>query len=309
MVLTQHHYTSVATSFDMSGLDKISKHANKAYYENPVEYITAVWGAAGIPGFKPDQVTEQDGLMNRDTQLNGWWSMFPRCPRSFHAGFTGYNRKIEGVDAGGSDNSLTFFEKYEELAFLEKNPQQMVERAAAYCAGCKDVTPISLEGFFADRLIYCAEVEQDPASTLLCLDANWPPPVSEVELAVAQQTAMPPPMQCTAVQLADKSFEGKGIRAHDLPITPATTESSKECCGRCAATEKCGGWTWIRNDHKCYLKTIEATTKAFVDDTKAISSIRGGGACGGAVNLSTHYPPACPALVCAWGVHFICPLM
>jgi hypothetical protein len=184
MVITVHHYTSVAASFGMSGLNKISKHAKKTYYEDPVAYITAVWGQGGLPNFPPNVATEQDGLLNRDTQLNGWWVVLPRCPRAFHAGFTGYNRKIGGVDKGGSDNTLTFLEKYEELAFLERNPQKMVERAAMHCEHCKDVAPMSLEGYFVDRLIFCANINQDNGE---CLDENWPPPVSETELAVAQQ--------------------------------------------------------------------------------------------------------------------------
>lgn len=72
MVMLRHHYTSVATSFDSSSLDLIARHATKRYYESPPDYIAGEWGVAGIPGFKPNQFTEQDGLLNRDTKLKGW---------------------------------------------------------------------------------------------------------------------------------------------------------------------------------------------------------------------------------------------
>ncbi len=53
----------------------IARHATKRYYEAPSEYIAAEWGKEGIPSFKPEQFTEQDGLLNRDTKTNGWWTV------------------------------------------------------------------------------------------------------------------------------------------------------------------------------------------------------------------------------------------
>ena len=209
-VLLRHHYTSVATSFDTDSLDVIARHATKRYYEAPSEYIAAEWGAEGIPGFKPEQFTEQDGLLNRDTKKNGWWTLSPRCPRAFHAGFTGYNRLTAGVDKGGSDGSLTFYERFEELAGM--SPAEMVERASHACSGCKDVVPVPLSGYYASRLVYCAEV----TSLGECADKNWPPAPSGQEAAAAVAAAAGAGAMGTDPCADSEGHRGHDIKAHDL---------------------------------------------------------------------------------------------
>ena len=158
-VVTRHHYTSVATSFDTVALDTIAAHAKKVYYENPVEYIKSVWGPDGIPNFKPGDAIEQDGLLNRQTQQEGWYTLSPRCPRAFHAGFTGYNRLTKGVDKGGSDIALSFRERYDQLA--EMTPSELLAAGDNHCGGCHDVIPVPLDGFFATRLTYCPPLQPD----------------------------------------------------------------------------------------------------------------------------------------------------
>jgi hypothetical protein len=282
MVLLRHHYTSVATSFDTSSLDVIARHATKRYYEAPSEYIADEWGADGLPGFKPTQFTEQDGLLNRDTQLKGWWTLSPRCPRAFHAGFTGYNRLVAGMDRGGSDAKVQFFTRFEELS--QMTPEQMIDQASRRCKDCHDVIPVPLSGYYASRLVYCAELADSHGKDSgkcnpIYKGRPWPPAMSALEAAAAKEaedaialsTAPPPPLaeQCTDGQ--PSIFHGRDIRGHDLHGVPAKRASSAtQCCLRCAqlaeaadadaadATagqdSRCGGWVWIPDSGACYLK-------------------------------------------------------
>ena len=254
MVVLRHHYTSVATSFDTSSLDVIARHATKRYYEAPSEYIAKEWGTeeGSLPaGFKPTQFTEQDGLLNRDTQVNGWWTLSPRCPRAFHAGFTGYNRLVQGMDRGGSDTKVQFFERFEELA--QMSPAQMISRASQQCTNCRDVVPVPLSGYYAKRLVYCAEItDRGSKDAGKCRDNAWPPALGYLEIAVAKEfedtlsTTPPTPreqcMQASEVTGEAKTsamppsvFPGKDIRGHDLPGVPTKKEQSAEsCCLKCA---------------------------------------------------------------------------
>jgi hypothetical protein len=256
MVVLRHHYTSVATSFDTGSLDAIARHATKRYYEDPSEYIAKEWGTdeGSLPaGFKPTQFTEQDGLLNRDTQVNGWWTLSPRCPRAFHAGFTGYNRLVQGMDRGGSDTKVQFFARFEELA--QMSPAQMIARASRQCKNCHDVVPVPLSGYYASRLAYCAELAGSHGKDAgKCRDNAWPPALSDVEIAAAKEvedaiassTGPPPPVgeQCTgASEVAGEAkvgvtppsvFHGKDIRGHDLPGPTQQEPSAEKCCLRCA---------------------------------------------------------------------------
>jgi hypothetical protein len=256
MVVLRHHYTSVATSFDTSSLDVIARHATKRYYEAPSEYIAKEWGTeeGSLPaGFKPTQFTEQDGLLNRDTQVNGWWTLSPRCPRAFHAGFTGYNRLVQGMDRGGSDTRVQFFERFEELA--QMSPAQMIARASQQCKNCHDVVPVPLSGYYASRLVYCAEMTDSGGKNAgKCRDDAWPPALSDVETAAAKEvedaiasskTPPTPREQCTQASEASEEakiramhpsvFPGKDIRGYDLPGVPPKKEASAEsCCLQCA---------------------------------------------------------------------------
>lgn len=296
MVVLRHHYTSVATSFDTDSLDVIARHATKRYYEAPSEYIADEWGIdpSSLPaGFKPTQFTEQDGLLNRDTQVNGWWTLSPRCPRAFHAGFTGYNRLVQGVDKGGSDTKVQFFARFEELA--QMSPAQMIARASHHCTNCHDVVPVPLTGYHASRLAYCAEMTDNHGKDAgRCKDKAWPPAVSDVERAFAKETedavalrrgAPTLDEQCMeASELGGKAgvgfaapsvFHGQDIRGHDLQGVPTSmVPTAEECCLRCARLAQafaesrtrtsvageaepksnCGGWVWIPKSGACYLK-------------------------------------------------------
>ena len=52
-----------------------------------------------------------------------------------------------------------------------------------------------------------------------------------------------------------------------LDLNNDKAESSQGCCERCASqvSPQCGGWTWVRSDHTCYLKTTGK--HAFLIDT------------------------------------------
>ena len=75
-------------------------------------------------------------------------SLLPRCPRAFHAGFVGYNRKHEeSNDLSGT----TLESRYKELAALSAD--EMAARSSV-----ADVVATPLEGYFPEDLRYCPNV-------------------------------------------------------------------------------------------------------------------------------------------------------
>ena len=157
MVYAKPVYSSIGLSVGMDGLDKLVELAQPGYYEDPRgfirkrfggedSYITRVYGG-------PEQWFEQDGLINRLMIEQGMVSILPRCPRAFHAGFVGYNRKHTATnDLKGA----TLQSRYEELASL--SAEDMAARTSV-----PDVVPVPLEGFFVPKLRYCPRLSQGGA--------------------------------------------------------------------------------------------------------------------------------------------------
>ena len=107
MVYAKPVFSSIGLSLRRETLDEIVPMADPEYYEDPAAYIARRFysknmtsAAHGSHHLKDsygtaDQFTEQDGILNRLLIENEAVSVLPRCPRAFHAGFVGYNRKHE----------------------------------------------------------------------------------------------------------------------------------------------------------------------------------------------------------------------
>lgn len=88
-------YQSLGVSFTPQRLASILPHIGADYFADPSGYCRATFPDSRIwPGF-----CEQDGLLHRIAEANGWPVAYPLAPRAYHAGFHSYNRK--GVPLSG----------------------------------------------------------------------------------------------------------------------------------------------------------------------------------------------------------------
>jgi len=143
--------------------------------------------------------------------------------------------------------------------------------------------PVPLYGYYASRLLYCANV----TSLGECADKDWPPAPSGQEAAAASLlTAAAEAVAMGTDSCTDmKGHRGHDIKAHDLgpSVRPAPliqdpranvpyrrvrvqlrTTTAKSCCESCVEVNlnntslgggKCGGWVWIQGgSNLCYLK-------------------------------------------------------
>jgi hypothetical protein len=88
--LSSRDYCSTGVCFDKRILrSMIAPHVNMAYMRQPKNYIRRQFTSSNIGlGF-----VEQDGLIRRVQERSGLPIAWPCVPRSFHAGFYGYNRQ------------------------------------------------------------------------------------------------------------------------------------------------------------------------------------------------------------------------
>jgi hypothetical protein len=308
MVLLRHHFTSVATSFSRDIFDKVTRHASIAYYENPSEYIAAEYGdhvkSPSGDEMTSAQFTEQDGLLNRDELTQGLWTLSPRCPRAFHAGFSGYNRLLPGTDKGGSQAGATFREKYDELATMSAD--EMIARATAIsnkireqehqeaCENCGDVVPVPLDGYYATQLILCNEVtnrDQDDVAAGQCADPNWPLVLTAEKKALMKEYSATEAREIEHYNTVghecighgdgkpESFWEGRDIRGYDLKFEPEPAKSAKECCFRCLRhndlSATCGGWVWVVPHGDCYLKDHSVRETNLVANGGVVAGILG----------------------------------
>lgn len=95
-------YQVSGTSYRRTMLPAILKYITPAYYQNPAEHIAATFPNASLP---PGQWTEQDGFLMRVREELGLPCVYPCAPRSYHAGFSGYNRPGEALTGSVEENA------------------------------------------------------------------------------------------------------------------------------------------------------------------------------------------------------------
>lgn len=106
-VYLSDNYLVSSTSYRREMLPEILKFVDPTYYENPAAYISAIFPDASMPHTK---WTEQDGLLMRIRERLGLSCVYPCVPRSYHAGFSGYNRpglNLTGTVAENAQRILT----------------------------------------------------------------------------------------------------------------------------------------------------------------------------------------------------------
>lgn len=161
MLYARPVFASIGLSVGREALDLIVSLAQPEYYENPEGFIAKRFYGGNMSSTMvgshdlvhtygtPRQWTEQDGVINRLMIEHEAVSLLPRCPRAFHAGFVGYNRKHET----SNDLSGTSLEsRYKELAALSAD--EMAARSSV-----ADVVATPLEGYFAEELRYCSNMK------------------------------------------------------------------------------------------------------------------------------------------------------
>ena len=252
-VVVRRHYTSVALSFDTASLDSVVRHATKRYYEGPVEYITAEWGEQGFAAdefygvMRATDYTEQDGLLNRDTRSHQWWTLSPRCPRAFHAGFTGYNRRAKADDSGGSDRHVDFYTRFEEL--VEMSPSQMVSAAKEHCPECHDVVPVPLNGYYSATLNFCRRF-----SAAGCSDEGWPPEaLGSISEAAAPLLSAQPGEGHNSELHQELLAARRHLSNASIWLRSFHAPSENECCTACVADRHCKAWVF--DDSWCQLSS------------------------------------------------------
>lgn len=95
-------YQVSGASYRRTMLPSILKYITPAYYSNPAEHIAATFPNASLP---PGQWTEQDGFLMRVREELGLWCVYPCAPRSYHAGFSGYNRSGQALSGTIEENA------------------------------------------------------------------------------------------------------------------------------------------------------------------------------------------------------------
>ena len=95
-------YLVSGTSYRQNMLPAILKFISPAYYTNPAAHIAATFPHATLP---PGQWTEQDGFLMRVREELGLPCVYPCSPRSYHAGFSGYNRPGQALTGTTEENA------------------------------------------------------------------------------------------------------------------------------------------------------------------------------------------------------------
>lgn len=72
-------YQSIGTSHKAEFLPEVLEHANRAYYEHPVDYCTRILDDPDLP-MEACSPTE---LIHRIARRRVWWSVYPFVPRAF----------------------------------------------------------------------------------------------------------------------------------------------------------------------------------------------------------------------------------
>lgn len=76
-------YQPIGTSIKVEFLPEILEHANRAYYEHPVDYCVRV---LDDPNLEYGACSPSD-LIHRIARRRVWWSVYPFVPRAYHAGW------------------------------------------------------------------------------------------------------------------------------------------------------------------------------------------------------------------------------
>lgn len=128
-VYTHMSYQSLGVSFSRESLMRIMPHVHHGYLANPVGYCRKTFPDSAI---NPSNA-EQDGLIHRIGERDGFPTIYPYVPRAYHAGFHGYHRM--GKRLWGSVER-----RAEQI--LSMGDDELNDRAASY----KDHVTIDLDG-------------------------------------------------------------------------------------------------------------------------------------------------------------------